>query len=164
VVAAGWCDLHRRADVDRARVVARIFDWRRHTRHTRSRPHNDQNHERQLDHRARLRRYFLILLPRPSRNGQTLGKHVLGIRVVQDNGQPVDYATVMRRDVPWKAGLSLLSAIGGPVIWLALGAMLLDCMWPLWDPQNRALHDFTAFTHVIRLPQSGRQITLPVES
>lgn len=110
--------------------------------------------------------YVMVLLPRPSRNGQTLGKHVLGIRIVRDDGHPVDYATVLRRDVPWKAAVVLLATarfMGTGVVLLAFGIQLIDCLWPLWDSQNRALHDFTAFTHVIRLPQSGKQITLPVQ-
>jgi hypothetical protein len=27
---------------------------------------------------------------------------------------------------------------------------LLDYLWPLWDDQNRALHDMVASSHVVR--------------
>jgi len=27
---------------------------------------------------------------------------------------------------------------------------LLDVLWPLWDDQNRALHDMAVQTHVVR--------------
>ena len=98
--------------------------------------------------------YVLIMLPRASWNGQTVGKRVMAIKVVRDDGLPVDWRTVMRRDVPWKAALGVIATLtsGTAVVLVALVLGLLDCLWPLWDPKgNRALHDMTASTHVVRV-------------
>lgn len=77
-------------------------------------------------------------------NGQTIGKQVLGIRVVRTNGKRVDFGHAALREVAIKA---LLFGVGGS---LTFGlANLLDWLWPLWDDENRALHDFLASTRVV---------------
>jgi uncharacterized RDD family membrane protein YckC len=78
-------------------------------------------------------------------NGQTLGRMVLGIRVVRAKGQPMTFGWAMLREVAVKA---LLFGIASS---LTFGlASLLDVLWPLWDEENRALHDFIVDTRVIR--------------
>jgi uncharacterized RDD family membrane protein YckC len=78
-------------------------------------------------------------------NGKTLGRMVTGIRVVRANGQPIDFGFAMLREVAVKA---LLGGIAGT---LTGGlANLLDVLWPLWDEENRALHDFIVDTRTIR--------------
>jgi len=78
-------------------------------------------------------------------NGQTLGRMVLGIRVVRAKGQPMTFGFAMLREVAVKA---LLFGIASS---LTFGlASLLDVLWPLWDEENRALHDFIVDTRVIR--------------
>jgi uncharacterized RDD family membrane protein YckC len=78
-------------------------------------------------------------------NGQTLGRMVLGIRVVRAKGQPMTFGFAMLREVAVKA---LLFGIAGS---LTFGlANLADALWPLWDEENRALHDFIVDTRVIR--------------
>jgi uncharacterized RDD family membrane protein YckC len=78
-------------------------------------------------------------------NGKTLGRMAMGIRVVRANGQPMTFAWAMLREVVVKA---LLFGIAGS---LTFGlASLLDVLWPLWDEENRALHDFVVDTRTVR--------------
>jgi uncharacterized RDD family membrane protein YckC len=78
-------------------------------------------------------------------NGQTLGRMALGIRVVRAKGQPMTFGFAMLREVAVKA---LLFGIASS---LTFGlASLLDVLWPLWDEENRALHDFIVDTRVIK--------------
>jgi uncharacterized RDD family membrane protein YckC len=79
------------------------------------------------------------------RNGQTLGKQWVGIRVVRDNGQPFDLGSGVMREFVVKN--LLFGWVGG--FFLSIPT-LLDYLWPLWDDQNRALHDMVATTHVVR--------------
>jgi uncharacterized RDD family membrane protein YckC len=78
-------------------------------------------------------------------NGKTLGRMALGIRVVRAKGQPITLGFAMLREVAVKA---LLFGIAGS---LAFGlANLADVLWPLWDDENRALHDFVVDTRTVR--------------
>jgi len=78
-------------------------------------------------------------------NGKTLGRMALGIRVVRANGTPMTFGFAMLREVGVKA---LLFGIAGS---LTFGlANLADVLWPLWDDENRALHDFVVDTRVVR--------------
>jgi uncharacterized RDD family membrane protein YckC len=79
------------------------------------------------------------------RNGQTLGKQWVGIRVVRDTGEPFGMGWGLLREFLVK---NLLFAwVGG--LFFSIPT-LLDYLWPLWDDQNRALHDMVASTHVVR--------------
>jgi uncharacterized RDD family membrane protein YckC len=78
-------------------------------------------------------------------NGQTLGRMVLGIRVVRAKGQPMTFGFAMLREVAVKA---LLFGIASSFTFGL--ASLLDVLWPLWDEENRALHDFIVDTRVIK--------------
>jgi uncharacterized RDD family membrane protein YckC len=78
-------------------------------------------------------------------NGKTLGRMAMGIRVVRANGQPMTFGWAMLREVAVKA---LLFGFAGS---LTFGlANLADVLWPLWDDENRALHDFIVDTRVVR--------------
>jgi uncharacterized RDD family membrane protein YckC len=77
-------------------------------------------------------------------NGRTFGRMATGIRVVRANGQPIDFGFAMLREVVVK---TLLFGIAGG---LTGGlANLVDYLWPLWDEENRALHDFVVDTRTI---------------
>jgi uncharacterized RDD family membrane protein YckC len=79
-------------------------------------------------------------------NGQTLGRMAVGIRVVRPDGKPIDFGFAMLREVVVKwllFGLVLGSITGGI-------ATLIDYLWPLWDEENRALHDLIVNTRTIR--------------
>lgn len=99
--------------------------------------------------------YVLLLLPRSApHNGQTLGKQALGIAIMRNDGYPLDLTTTSIRELLCKGLPPLivtLLIIGGVrVASLLLLAVLLDYLWPLWDSENRALHDHIAQTHVVR--------------
>jgi uncharacterized RDD family membrane protein YckC len=87
--------------------------------------------------------YAPILMART--NGQTVGRMATGIRVVRTNGQRMSFGWALLREVIIK-GL-LFNAIGGSVTFGLAG--LLDVLWPLWDEENRALHDFVVQTRVV---------------
>ncbi len=87
--------------------------------------------------------YAPLLMART--NGQTLGRMATGIRVVRANGQPMTFGWAMLREVAVKYLL-----FGVASSFTAGIASLLDVLWPLWDEENRALHDFLADTRVVR--------------
>ena len=78
-------------------------------------------------------------------NGQTWGKQLLNVRVIRDNGQPFNFGTAALREVVLK---QLAVGIASSII--PLIPFLLNYLWPLWDDQDRALHDMAASTHVVR--------------
>jgi uncharacterized RDD family membrane protein YckC len=77
-------------------------------------------------------------------NGKTLGRMATGIRVVRADGRPMDFGFAMLREVAVKA---LLFGIAGTITGGL--ANLADVLWPLWDEENRALHDFVVDTRTI---------------
>ena len=90
--------------------------------------------------------YAPATMRRPgARNGQTWGKQLLGIRVARMSGEPNTFASAAVREVVVK--LLLFGFAGGT---LASIPTLLDVLWPLWDGENRALHDMVVDTRVIR--------------
>jgi uncharacterized RDD family membrane protein YckC len=82
---------------------------------------------------------------RGKRNGQTPGKQMVGIRVVRETAEPITYGYALVREFAVKQ--LLIGVIGGLLLYLPL---LLNYLWPLWDADNRALHDMVASTRVIR--------------
>jgi uncharacterized RDD family membrane protein YckC len=78
-------------------------------------------------------------------NGKTLGRMAVGIRVVRADGQPMTFGWAMLREVAVKA---LLFGIAGSFTFGL--ANLLDVLWPLWDDENRALHDFVVDTRTVK--------------
>jgi uncharacterized RDD family membrane protein YckC len=90
--------------------------------------------------------YAPVLMARGGeRNGQTYGKQIVGIRVVRDNGEPFDFGWGIMREFVVK-GL-LFGTVGAFFLYIPT---LLDWLWPLWDDENRALHDMVASTHVVQ--------------
>jgi uncharacterized RDD family membrane protein YckC len=86
--------------------------------------------------------YAPLLMARAgAHNGQTLGKQVVGIRVVRVDGAPMTFWTGVLRTA---VGQQLLIAITFYVY------AFVDYLWPLRDPQNQALHDKLAKTWVLR--------------
>lgn len=77
-------------------------------------------------------------------NGRTLGRMATGIRVVRADGLPITFGFALVREVVVKA---LVFGVLGSIT--AGIANLLDYLWPLWDDQNRALHDFVVDTRTI---------------
>jgi uncharacterized RDD family membrane protein YckC len=94
---------------------------------------------------ATLTYYPLLMMRDGQANGQTLGKQILGIRVVQESGDPFTYGSAVLREFAIK--YLLFGVVGG--FFLAIPT-LLNYLWPLWDDQNRALHDMLASTRVVQ--------------
>jgi len=78
--------------------------------------------------------YFTLLT---GDGGQTLGKRLLGIRVVGSGGAKVSYGRAFARSLGY-----LLSIFFGT---------FLGFLWALWDPRKQAWHDKVAGTRVIRI-------------
>jgi uncharacterized RDD family membrane protein YckC len=78
-------------------------------------------------------------------NGKTLGRMALNIRVVRASGEPITFGYAVLREVVVKWLLfGILGALTGGI------AQLLDYLWPLWDEQNRCLHDMIVDSRVVR--------------
>ena len=90
--------------------------------------------------------YAPLLMRRPGeRNGQTWGKQLFGIRVVRTNGVPMDFTwSAVREPLVKGLGLGFASTI------IPLVPYLLDVLWPLWDDENRAVHDMVVGTRVVK--------------
>ena len=78
------------------------------------------------------------------RNGQTWGKQAVGIRVVKEDRQRMTFGWSFLREFVIKT--LLFGWVGGSIL---LG-WLLDVLWPLWDDENRALHDMIVSTRVVQ--------------
>jgi uncharacterized RDD family membrane protein YckC len=89
--------------------------------------------------------YAPLLMARDgARNGQTWGKQAVGIRVIRDTGEPISFGFAALREIVVKGfAVGIASSILPLVPWL------LDVCWPLWDDENRALHDMVVSTHVV---------------
>ncbi|MDP9385260.1 MAG: RDD family protein, partial [Actinomycetota bacterium] len=87
--------------------------------------------------------YAPLLMART--NGQTLGRMATGIRVIRTNGQRMSFGWAMLREVAVK-GLLINAVAGSATFGLVT---LLDYLWPLWDEENRALHDFLVQTRTV---------------
>ncbi len=70
-------------------------------------------------------------------NGQSPGKMAAHLRVVRTNGKTTSLPWSILREWPVKAILFLLIPF-------------LDYLWPLWDRENRALHDMVMGSRVLR--------------
>ncbi|MDO9355880.1 MAG: RDD family protein [Solirubrobacteraceae bacterium] len=76
-------------------------------------------------------------------NGATPGKRAVGIRVVTEAGVAPSFGvSVLRESV---AKTIVMTWIGG---WMFF-PWLLNYLWPLWEDQSRAGHDFMARTRVV---------------
>jgi uncharacterized RDD family membrane protein YckC len=93
--------------------------------------------------------YGPLLMRRKERNGQTLGKQVMRIRVVRDNGRPFGYVPALVREVGAKVVIDALVSLALPV--LSGVFSVVDGLWPLRDRERRALHDMICSTHVVRV-------------
>jgi len=81
-----------------------------------------------------------LLSRKGERNGQTIGKRAMGIRVVRDDGLPLTFATALVREALGRQVPALLSSgLYVPV----------DYLWPLWDRRRQALHDKIGRTLVV---------------
>ncbi len=77
-------------------------------------------------------------------DGRTVGKFATGIRVVKTDRTPMDITTAILREVVLKSvALAFLASFTAGI------AYLVDWLWPLFDDERRALHDFPVNTRVV---------------
>ncbi|MEH3054578.1 MAG: RDD family protein [Patulibacter minatonensis] len=90
---------------------------------------------------------LVLLIPwYMSRNqGSSPGKKALGIRVVREDGTDVDLGFAVMREFLIK-GLAV-SVVGGLTFYIGL---IANYLWPVWDAENRAVHDMMAKSRVVR--------------
>jgi uncharacterized RDD family membrane protein YckC len=69
-------------------------------------------------------------------NGQSLGKTFIGLRVVRQDGKPIDYKSAVMRHI-----------VGYPLSLIFFGIGLL---WMFWDPKQQGWHDKLAKTLVVK--------------
>lgn len=90
--------------------------------------------------------YAPVLMGREGpHNGQTWGKQIVGITVVRNDGRTVDMGFAFLREFVVKN--LLFWWLGSFLLYIPT---LLDYLWPLWDDENRCLHDMIVSTHVVR--------------
>lgn len=77
-------------------------------------------------------------------NGATPGKRAVGIRVVTEAGVAPSFGGAYLREIVFKG--IVINGISG----LVIVGPILNYLWPLWDQQSRAGHDFMARTRVVR--------------
>jgi uncharacterized RDD family membrane protein YckC len=98
--------------------------------------------------------YTVILTCREGEhNGQTLGKQRLGLRVIRNDGKPVNIRTALMREGVVKTLPGVLSGISALVGVASTFFSLLDDLWPLRGRENQAIHDLVAETHVVQTRQ-----------
>jgi uncharacterized RDD family membrane protein YckC len=84
--------------------------------------------------------YAPLLMQRGGRrNGQTLGKQALGIRVIRADGGTITWGRALARELVGKGALGLIPLYS-----------LFDALWPLSDARAQALHDKLAATLAVR--------------
>jgi uncharacterized RDD family membrane protein YckC len=92
--------------------------------------------------------YYPLMLARTGeRNGQTIGKQALGVRVVSvsPSGPDITTGQALLREVVMRQ--IAIGVIGGLLLFIP---PLLDVLWPLWQPRRQSLHDLAAATIVVR--------------
>lgn len=80
-----------------------------------------------------------LLMRRGERNGQTLGKQALGIRVVRADAAPMNASSALVREFVGKGLLGLVPFFS-----------IVDYLLPFADVRRQAIHDKIATTFVVR--------------
>jgi uncharacterized RDD family membrane protein YckC len=82
----------------------------------------------------------VLMARQGERNGQSVGKQALDVRVVTNDGEPVRLGTCLVREVAVKQFGTLIT-----------GGLFLpvDYLWPLFDDEDRAIHDIVAETRLV---------------
>jgi uncharacterized RDD family membrane protein YckC len=81
-------------------------------------------------------------------NGQTLGKQLTRCRVIRTGGEPMSFGWALLREVAvkWFA----IGTVGNTITFGLPIASLADNLWPVWDAERRALHDYAVSTRVVK--------------
>lgn len=86
-------------------------------------------------------------------DGRTVGKAIMGLRVVTTGGNRIGYRRAVFRELVVKDGVfgGLGAASGsGLLVWSSIVLALLNALSPLTNERRRALHDFVGETRVVR--------------
>jgi uncharacterized RDD family membrane protein YckC len=86
---------------------------------------------------------WFLMARQGEKNGMTLGKQVVGQRVVKEDGTPVDIGFALLRE--FVVRFLLIGVVGG----LFFFPGILDLLWPLWDERNQTLHDKIVKSYVV---------------
>jgi uncharacterized RDD family membrane protein YckC len=98
--------------------------------------------------------YTVILTCRKGEhNGQTLGKQRFGLRVIRNDGKPVDVRTALVREGLVKTLPGMIGSVSALVEVATSFFSLLDDLWPIPGKDNQAIHDLAAETHVVQTKQ-----------
>jgi uncharacterized RDD family membrane protein YckC len=87
-------------------------------------------------------------------NGQTLGKQLVGLRVVREDAAPVTIGFAATREGVVK-GL-VIHVLGNAITLGFPVASTVDGLWPIWDRHQRAVHDMIAGTRVVGAKETLR--------
>ena len=90
--------------------------------------------------------YCLLRVRHGEHNGQTPGMQLMGIRVIRVDQQPVSTGTVFGRDL-FMQGV-IFGALASLFFYVPA---VINYLWPLWDRENRTLHDMVASTRVVHV-------------
>jgi uncharacterized RDD family membrane protein YckC len=93
--------------------------------------------------------FILVLTMEAGPYGQTPGKHVLGIKVVQQNGQMLSKGQAV--------GRYFSKMVSGLPCYLGF-------LWPLWDAERRTFHDMIMSTRVVTTPQQAPGIMAVIKA
>lgn len=78
-------------------------------------------------------------------NGQSLGKQMLHITVIREEGEEVDFWYAVKREV------LVIQILFGFIFNIFTGgiATFLNYLWPLWDEKRQCLHDKMVSSRVV---------------
>ena len=97
--------------------------------------------------------YFIYLT---GKTGQTVGKLVLGLKVVGHTGEVPHMGQLFRREL-YRFGLYLLATLQDPVLGIFAGiiaaVLATGFVAVFFDPLRRGWHDRLARTYVVRVPR-----------
>jgi uncharacterized RDD family membrane protein YckC len=103
--------------------------------------------------------WFAYEVPSSANSGQTLGKRIMGIKVVRlDTDGPLGFGRSFRRwlRLAWPTPF-WVACYGLPLL-----LQLFDCLFVVTDRRlHQALHDRVAATVVVRVPRPGSPETAP---
>jgi uncharacterized RDD family membrane protein YckC len=92
----------------------------------------------------------LLMAREGERNGQSVGKRALEVRVVTRGGGPVGLGKCLLREVAVKQfGTVITGGLFLPV----------DYLWPLFDDEDRAIHDIVAETRLVPATAPPRPVS-----
>lgn len=92
----------------------------------------------------------VLMARKGDRNGQSVGKQALDVRVVTKSGDPVRLGTCLVREVAVKQfGTVITGGLFLPV----------DYLWPLFDDEDRAIHDIVAETRLVPAAAPQRRVS-----